>query len=130
MTDADPVLTSFELASESGRDITADAYKRFYAHCPQAREVMSHVDPHMQGRMLEEVLELLMTPDGEVEDGQIAFEMSNHRSYGTSPDHYRPLLEAVRDTVAAEMGNDWNARFAEAWERRIATLLGQIQEHV
>lgn len=130
MTDADPVLTSFELAAESGRDITADAYERFYARCPEARAIMSHVDQHMQGRMLEEVLELLMTPDGEVEEGQLAFEMSNHRSYGTSPDHYRPLLEAVRDTVQAELGHGWNARFAKAWHQRIATLLGQIQEHV
>ena len=130
MTASDPVLTSFELAAESGRDITADAYARFYSRCPEAREVMSHVDLHMQGRMLEEVLELLMTPGGDVEPGQLAFEMSNHRSYGTSPDHYRPLLEAVRDTVSAELGEDWNADFAEAWELRINTLLGQIHAHV
>lgn len=130
MIDANPVLTSFELAAESGRDITADAYERFYARCPEAREVMSHVDEHMQGRMLEEVLELLMTEDGEVDDGQLAFEMSNHRAYGTSPEHYRPLLEAVRDTVAAELGNNWTDDIATAWEQRITNLLGQIRAHV
>lgn len=130
MTDVDPVLTAFELAAESGHDITADAYERFYSRCPEAREVMSHVDPHMQGRMLEEVLELLMTPNGEVAPSQLAFEMSNHRAYGTSPDHYRPLLEAVRDTVEAELGDAWNAHFAAAWEQRIDALLRQIQQHV
>lgn len=130
MTDDDPVLVSFELVAESDRDITADAYEKFYAQCPEAKAIMSHVDPHMQGRMLDEVLQLLMTPGGEVEPGQLCFEMSNHRSYGTSPDHYRPLLEAVRDTVASELADAWNADFAEAWELRIATLLGQIHAQV
>jgi len=130
MTDTGRVLRSFELAAESCRDITADAYVRFYARCPAAREVMSHVDPHMQGRMLEEVLQLLMTTSSEVAPAQLAFEVGNHRGYGTSPDHYRPLLEAQRDTVAAEVGNTWTADVAEAWDSRIAALLTQIHAQV
>lgn len=130
MRNHDLVLESFELAAESGKDITAAAYERFYARCPEARDVMSHVDQHMQGRMLEEVLELLMTPEGEVEAGQLAFEVGNHRAYGTAPDHYRPLLEAVQETVEDELGARWNASFEHAWEARIASLLEQIHAHV
>ncbi len=129
MTAQDLVLESFELAAESEKDITAGAYERFYARCPAAQDVMSHVDEHMQGRMLEEVLELLMTPEGEVEPGQLAFEVGNHRAYGTSPDHYRPLLEAVRDTVERELGARWNERFEHAWEAKIESLLAQIHAH-
>ncbi|TVS16920.1 MAG: globin [Gammaproteobacteria bacterium] len=130
MAEDDPVLESFELAAESGEDITTEAYERFYARCPPAREVMSHVDPHMQGRMLEEVLELLMTPTEAVQPGQIAFEVGNHRAYGTLPEHYRPLLEAVRDTVRAELGRRFDDRIEQAWDARITTLLEAIEAHV
>jgi len=35
----------------------------------------------------------------------------------------------MSDTVAAGIADGWTAHFAKAWEPRIATLLGQIQEH-
>jgi len=127
MADEDPVLASLELAAERSGDITPAVYECFYRLCPAAREVMSHVDPHMQGRMLEEVLQLLMTPPETLDPGQLAFEVGNHRAYGVSPEQYGPILEAVRDVVQEALGAAWSPEFAAAWATRIGVLRARIQ---
>ena len=127
MTEEDPVLASLELAAEHSGDITAEVYQRFYSLCPAALEVMSHVDQHMQGRMLEEVLELLMTPPETLDPGQLSFEIDNHRAYGVAAEQYGPILDAVRDVVREQLGDAWSAAFATAWASRIEALLTRIQ---
>ncbi len=125
----DPVLESFEAAAEQSGDITADVYRRYYARCPEAERLMSHVDPYMQGRMMEEVLNLLMTPPGDLPDGYLQFETANHASYGVSPDLYRPLLEAVHDAVQAAAGDTWSSAWDAAWRRRIDALMAHLLAH-
>lgn len=128
MATDDLVLASFEIAADTGRDLTAATYQRFYQRCPEARAVMSHVDPYMQGRMLDEVLQLLMTPEEALDPAQLAFELANHRAYGTRPEQYRPLLEAVRDTMAETLQAAWTEAVAAAWDRRLAGLLQRIEQ--
>jgi hypothetical protein len=122
----DLVLKTFEQAAERGDDITADIYRRYYQRCPQAQALMSHVDPYMQGRMMEEVLNLLMTEPGELPDGYLAFETANHASYGVLLAMYPDLLLAVRETVRDAVGDDWNDACDRAWDQRTAALLAHI----
>jgi hypothetical protein len=119
----DPVVSSFELLAELERDITPDVYRRYYALAPAAEQTMSHVDCYMQGRMMSEVLELLMTPPAELSETYLAFETANHtRSYGVDLALYRPLFESVRDVVKSALGAAWVAGFDEAWSARIDAL--------
>lgn len=125
----DPVLASFERTAEVAGDITAAVYRRFYARAPEAERLMQHVDPHMQGRMLEELLDLLMTPPEDLSADYLRFETGNHRGYGVTADQYRPLLEAVRDTVREALGDGWDERCAEAWQRRIDCLDAELRRY-
>jgi len=125
----DPVLDSFDRAAERAGDITAEVYRRFYARSADAERLMAHVDQHMQGRMLEELLELLMTPPDALSADYLRFETGNHRGYGVTVDQYRPLLEAVRDTVEAANGDGWDEHCARAWQERIDALDAKLRHH-
>lgn len=129
MSGNDRVVESFERAAEVAGDITPAVYEHFYLRCPAAREVTAHLDPHMKGRMLEEVIELLLQPPDAIDDAQLAFETSNHRSYGTDPSHYRPLLEAVRDSLREALGAEWSSEVDAAWTHRIEALTARILAH-
>jgi hypothetical protein len=123
----DPILTTFEQAAERAGDITADIYRRYYAQCPAAEQVMAHVDPYMQGRMMDEVLTLVMTEADELPDGYLKFETANHASYGVSLDMYPDLLRAVQDSVRAAVGDDWTDACESAWRARVGALIERIE---
>ena len=124
---SDPIIETFEVAAERAGDITEAVYRRYYARSPQAEQLMSHVDEHMQGRMMNEVLSLLMTPADELPEHYLEFETRNHASYGVDPELYRPLFEAVRDEVRAALGGDWNPQVEAAWTARIDALESRLQ---
>src|SRR6056297_1163794 len=84
----DLVMHTFELAAGRTTDITADVYRRYYDRAPDSQALMSHVDHYMQGRMLDEVLTLLMTEAAELPEGYLHFEVANHASYGVQLDMY------------------------------------------
>ena len=119
---------SLELAGEAAGDIVPEVFSRYYAACPEAADLMSHMDQHMQGRMLEEVLRLIMTEDYSEDDVYLNYEVTNHRlSYGVQNRMYPALLAALRDTVRAALGQGWTAAFAAAWDQRIQALLAEIE---
>lgn len=126
MSDVDPVLQSFEIAGERAGDITAAVYERYFALCPGSKALMSHIDGYVQGRMLEEVVELLLTERPETLHDYLRFETKTHVSYGVEARMYANLLAAVRDTVRDALAQDWNETFDCAWQTRIAALLAEI----
>lgn len=126
MDTADRIVTTLEYTAEQSDDITQACYERFYAACPPARQLMQHVDPLMQGRMLQEVLELLLTPLAALNERLVQFEVRNHTGYGVAPDQYRPLFEAVRDTVRDTLGEAWTDADARAWQDRIDGLMALV----
>lgn len=126
MAETDRVVATLERAAEQAEDITQACYERFYETTPEARQLMQHVDPHMQGRMLNEVLELLMTPPDAINQPLLQFEIRNHTGYGVASDQYRPLLDAIRSTVRSLLASDWSDADEAAWQARIAILMEQI----
>ena len=126
MSDADPVMRSFEIAAERAGDITAAVYERYFASCPGSKALMSHIDQHVQGRMLEEVIEILLTDRPETLREYLRFETKTHVSYGVEEPMYANLLVAVRDTVRDALSSDWNAGYAQAWDDRIDMLLAEV----
>jgi hemoglobin-like flavoprotein len=122
----DLVLATLERAAEKAGDIAPDVYRRWYAHCPASRAVMSHVDEYMQGRMMAEVLRLVLTPALDAERSYLKFETQSHAAYGVRPEMYGPLLEALRDTVREVLASEWTADVDRAWRTRLDSLLAEI----
>lgn len=123
----DLVYHSFEVAAERVGDIVEPVYARYFARDPDAAALMSHMDHLTLGRMLNEVVRLLMTADYESDGGYLDFEVKNHQwAYRVHGRMYSELLNAVRDTVEEAMAGDWNAAYAAAWQERLATLLREI----
>jgi hemoglobin-like flavoprotein len=130
MTDSNAqplILDSFERAADSAADITMAVYERYFARCPESRALMRHVDRHMQGRMMTEVLELLMMEDPHAVRDYLAFETRSHASYGVERYMYANLLQSVRDAVQAALGAQWNVAYASAWSDRLSKLLAEIE---
>ena len=124
---SDPVYESLELAAETAGDITPQVYERYFSRCAGSAALMSHIDDIVRGRMLEEVVRLMMLPEYSGEQQYLDFEINNHRSaYSVEPHMYGNLLSALRDTVRESLDGRWNDRFEAAWDRRIDALKAEI----
>lgn len=121
------LLDSLELAADRLGDIAPAVYRQYYQGCPSAAELMAHVDEHMQGRMLDEVLRLLMVEDVAAEAGYLDFEVDNHRAYNVDLLMYPDLFRAVQTVVRDGLGEAWTDAFESAWEARIGDLLREIE---
>ncbi len=91
---------------------------------------MAHVDHLVQGRMMEEVLRLLMVEDASLEDQYLTFEMKTHQeAYNVVESMYGSLLAAVWQIVREAVGEDWNENYENAWQQRVTLLLNEIKSH-
>ena len=126
MTENDLVLHAFELAAESGEDITERVHATFVAANPQSGELMDHMDEHMLGRMMEEVLTVLMAPESSSQRSYLHFEVGSHKAYGVEKSMYLNFLAAVRDVIRTLLGSSWNQDFDAAWDDRMASVLKEI----
>jgi hemoglobin-like flavoprotein len=126
MTDADPIASSLEIAAERLGDFTAPVYDRYFANCPGSKQLMSHIDRYVQGRMLAEVVELLLESDPAVMRDYLKFETRTHASYGVEATMYRNLLSSVREVVRDALGEAWSETYERAWQARIDALLAEI----
>jgi hypothetical protein len=122
------VQQSLEAAAERCDDLSVPVYERFFEAHPAASQMMKHVDERVRGRMLNDVLELLMVPAAEDDRPLIAFEVASHRGYGVPEALYVPFLTAIRDTVRALAPEIVGPRVEAGWNRRIDQLLGVIRE--
>ena len=123
----DLVYRSFELAAERIGDIVPPVYERYFARDPDAAALMAHMDELTLGRMLTEVVRLLMSTDYAEDSGYLDFEVKNHEwAYQVRARMYGELLLSVRETVADALGAEWNAAYARAWDARITELVKEI----
>jgi len=126
MTDIDLVLSTLGRVAEKAGDIAPDVYCRWYAACPESRAVMAHVDEHMQGRMMAEVLRLVLTPVLDDERSYLKFETKSHAAYGVRPEMYAPLLSALSASVREALGAEWTPADEHAWQARLDGLVTEI----
>jgi hemoglobin-like flavoprotein len=126
--DSSLIIESLEIVAESAGDITSQVFDNYHRSCPASAKLMDHMDDYMLGRMMDQVL-LLMMEEGEQElAAYLEFETKSHESYGVEHYMYDNLFEAVLTTVRQAAGKQWADRFQSAWERRINTLLQRITE--
>ena len=123
----DTIGDTLEQCAAAVGDITDVAYDRFFSQCGNAEPLMGHSDAGMKGRMLAQVIELLLTDEHLGDDGYLRWEVDNHLlAYGVEVDMYPAFLEAVRDVVKESLGRAWGTDQAKAWSVRIETLLADI----
>lgn len=123
----DLVLDSLALAAETGEDVTDAVNAGFKAMEPAAAELMDHMDEHMRGRMMQEVLTVLMAEDPEDQQEYLNFEVSSHLGYGVAVSMYRSLFWAVRDCVRGLLGDRWTRDHDAAWDERIGNLVDLVE---
>ena len=130
MSTQDLIISSLEIAAERSGDITSVVYDLYYQNSPGSQELMAHIDHLVQGRMMEEVMRLLMVEDTSVEDQYLTFEMKTHEeAYNVVESMYGSLLEAVWQIVREAVGEDWNENYENAWRERVTLLLDEIKNH-
>jgi hemoglobin-like flavoprotein len=124
----DPILTSFEIAAEKGGDLTDDIYQRYFASCPESEELMLYMDKGVKGKMIQEVLRLIMVDNYGEEEAYLNFEVQCHKaSFKVQSYMYQNLLNAVFESVKDSIGDDWSDDFENAWSGRTGALLGEIE---
>src|SRR5690606_8356604 len=119
---------SLEYVAEHAGDLTQELYHRFAERCPQSAALMSHMDEYMLGRMMQDVLLLVMTPPDDVDDHYLSFEMESHRAYGVTPEMFPPLLQVVRDAAKHHMRDRWTPQVDAAWHERLELLSARLMD--
>jgi hemoglobin-like flavoprotein len=122
------IVESLEIVAETAGDIAPQVFERYFKACPDSAKLMDHMDNYMLGRMMDQVLLLLMEDDDTELENYLTFETSSHKSYGVEDHMYQKLFSAVRDTVSEAVGTKWTGSYQDAWRSRIDTLLGKISE--
>ena len=126
----DLIDTSLELAAENAGDITFAIYEQYYLLCPDAKPLIETVDLGVQGKMIQEVMRLIMLSDYVGEANYLKFEVKCHKtSFSVEGHMYSLLLQAVYLVVKDAIKDvvDWDQTFEEAWQQRINDLLGEIE---
>lgn len=126
MSANDRITVALEQLAESG-DVTRLLYQRFAAGHPQQAALMSHMDDYMLGRMMGDVLTLVMTDPADIDSNYLNFEVSSHRAYGVTADMFPPLLAVVRDVARERLGGRWDGATDAAWTERLDGLTDAIE---
>ena len=124
------ITESLTLCAERLGDIVPLVFEKFFAADGGAASLMAHSDAHMQGRMFESTLDLLMTSDHFGPGKYLDWELDNHLvAYQATPGMYRSFLDAVVSVVRDALGSDWQPGFEEAWQQRVSRILSQVDAH-
>lgn len=125
---AETITNIMELVAEHAGDITERVFNRYFELCSDSRALMDHTDEYMRGRMMTQVLLLLMEPGEEELSSYLEFETSAHEAYGVKQHMYENLLQAVREVVAETLGDAFDGEMDAALKARSAYLLEAIAD--
>ena len=120
------ILSAMELLAEKAGDVAPAIFQRYFERCQESRALMDHMDEHMLGRMMDQVLLLIMESGEEELASYLTFETANHRSYGVEAHMYGSLLHSVQDVIAESLGDALTPGMANALKGRIDYLLGAL----
>ena len=127
MSDTDPVTDTLDAVAQQDIDLTDPVLDHYATRRPESAALMAHMDEYMKGRMMADVLMLLMTPPAEVDHQYLTFEVESHRAYGVTIEQFPDLLASVRDSVREVLGDAWDAAAEQAWEARITAHMDAIR---
>ena len=124
------VTRTLEVCAETLGDIVPAVYERFFAMSAEGSELMGHSDQYIQGRMFEQVLELLMSDEHFGSDGYLNWELNNHLvAYHATPQMYETFFDAVVEIVRDAVGPAWTDQDALAWRSRVDQVMAQVDAY-
>ena len=121
MSYSELLVTSLELAANKVEDLTEPVYQRYFEVSLKSRDLMGHMDMLMCGRMLNEVITLLIMPDEDL-DITLKFEVKTHAANGVDLNMYDQLFSALHSVVRDVVGDEWVPEFESVWQERIDYL--------
>lgn len=122
------VTETLSECAETLGDVVPAVYQRFFELDSQSAALMKHADEYMQGRMLEQVFELLMSDQPFAEDGFLDWELNNHLiAYRATPPMYEALFQALVETVKKGAPNTWNDDAEAAWSARTDQVMQRVR---
>lgn len=126
----DIVMEDLEAIAQSHGDIVPLVYERFFAISEDGRSLMGHSDVHMQGRMFEQVLELLMSDEHFGPGAYLDWELENHLdAYGATPPMYAAFFDAVVAVASTCMGERWREVNRAAWAQRVEAIVAGVTRY-
>ena len=124
-----PLVDTLESAATAAPDIYELAFDRYFELCPESKQLLQHSDQLMRGRMMEQVMGLLMDESAADLETYFRFEVSNHEGYGAALHMYQHLFAACKEVTEANSGEVWTARANACWDQQISLLLGLIEKY-
>jgi len=126
--DAELIERSLELVAACGEDITQSVFDRFFAAAPAAHGYfhLDDIDPRARGRMLAEVLTLIVDgARGETYVGPtFRTQVADHQSYGVIDQGlYAAFLTALITVIHDLSGDGWSTDMQTAWARQADRLM-------
>lgn len=124
------VTESLEVLEDESGVFNDRLFSRFYDCAPGAEDLMAHMDDLMKGKMLEEVIRLLLADDFDSEAEYLDFELKNHETaYSVDHGMYRPLFDSFYETVKEFVKDGWRSEFDTAWQTRIDEVMSALDAH-
>ena len=124
-----PLLDTLGSAADAAPDIYELAFNRYFELCPESKELLQHSDELMRGRMMEQVMGLLMDKSATDLDVYFKFEVTNHEGYGATPHMYEHLFAACKEVTQTHSGDFWSADADKTWDQQISLLLSLIKKY-
>ncbi len=125
----DTLIATLESAAAAEPDFYAKTFARYFELCPDSAELMLHTDELMRGRMMEQVVSLLMDADAGSLEVYFKFEVANHEAYGAKPQMYAHLFQACEDVTRVHCTLPWGSDEDVAWAKQRRVLLTLINRY-
>ncbi|NEP82341.1 MAG: globin [Okeania sp. SIO3B3] len=111
------IETSFEKIKPRGAEFAASFYENLFAAYPEAKPLFANTDIQQQEKKLLNslvlVVESLRHPEALAE--VLRALGARHINYGTLPQHYPLVGEALLKTLEQYLQQDWNSELKNAW---------------
>jgi ferredoxin-NADP reductase/hemoglobin-like flavoprotein len=114
----DPQLIkqSWALAGPVADKIAAQFYGLLFSRHPQVRQMFPAAMDAQRDRLLKALAQAIMNlDDPETMTAQLRDLARDHRKYGVRPEHYPIVGRCLLAALRANLPNDWNAEYEEAW---------------
>ena len=124
------IESSLMRVAETVGDIAPGIYEHFYADSEETKGLMAHIDDLVRGKMIDELLRLVMVEDLTTEDGYLNFETKTHRdAYSVTEPMYQALFDSLV-RVIRDNDNEWSDSVAQAWQDRTQRILANISRRL
>jgi hemoglobin-like flavoprotein len=126
--DLDALETSFDLVAPRGDELMEIFYANLFAAAPAVRPLFAHTDMTRQRQMLLAALVLLRNSLRNLEAVLPTLHKlgARHAAYGAEAAHYPVVGRTLIAAMAEVAGDEWDARYAEAWNVAFGVVAGAM----